>query len=176
MSNEQQTQQELQTHIDGILRRIRHTRSEWPQGMDELRSILQSALRAEAVEYLVNAAKRERLEFQWKLEELIDQVAPGAIEREDDAPPPEDDEEEEAAPKPDPNSGLHIPIRPEDLVPIYEDPRGIMIHRHKTDGRWVLTQVNPMTGQPQSMELQAEQKTQVQQELKGSPYWVEPQP
>ena len=73
----------------------------------------------------------------------------------------------------DPSGRVVAPLRPEDLVPIYEDPRGLLIHRHRIDGRWILTQVNPMSGQPQSMELSDAQKTQVQDELKGSPYWVE---
>lgn len=48
-----------------------------------------------------------------------------------------------------------------------------MIHRHAVDGRWFLTQVDPMSGQPQTMELGAEQRGQVQQELAGSPGWIE---
>ena len=170
--NELNSDKELADQVNTILRRIRHERSEWDGGMAELKVFLTGPHKGPARDIIEQAARRERLEFQWKLEELLDETAPpGTAKKSDEAnKDPEPEPELLGAPAP------VGPIRPDELVPIYDDPRGIMIHRHKPDGRWILTQINPMNGQPQSMELAEDQKAQVKQELQGSPYWVEEQP
>ncbi len=174
---------ELREAIDGILRRVRHDRDAWDAGFAELHAFLNGELESPARHLLEAAAKRERLEFQWKLEELLDATAaPSALAAKEAAAKKaeaaeqkalEDAEAELQKAKEVREQQAATPLRPEDLVPIYEDPRGIVIHKHSVDGRWVLTQINPMTGQPQSVELSDAQKTQVRAELAGSPYWLE---
>ncbi|MEO0325873.1 MAG: hypothetical protein AAF447_23185 [Myxococcota bacterium] len=174
---------ELREAIEGILRRVRHDRDAWEAGFAELHRFLSGELGSPARHLLEAAAKRERLEFQWKLEELLDATAApseraakeAAAKKADAAKQKalEDAEAELQKAKEEREQQASTPLRPEDLVPIYEDPRGIVIHKHAVDGRWVLTQVNPMTGQPQSVELNDAQKTQVRAELAGSPYWLE---
>ncbi|MEM1416717.1 MAG: hypothetical protein AAGH15_17600 [Myxococcota bacterium] len=174
---------ELKQAINAVLRRVRHERAEWDTGLAELHAMLNGPLAGPARHLLEAAARRERLEFQWKLEELLDataapseRAAKEAAQKKADAAEQkavEDAEAELQKAKEAREAQAATPLRPEDLVPIYEDPRGIVIHRHIADGRWVLTQINPMTGQPQSVELSEAQKTQVRAELAGSPYWLE---
>lgn len=178
MSDLPRNEDELKVHIDGILRRIRHGRELWDEGLGELRTILQSELKSVALHLIEAAARRERLEFQWKLQELVEEVAPPPPPKPEPAPeePAAEEPQAEAAPDGEETPEGEEPppgaLRTEDLIPIYEDPRGILIHQHRIDGRWVLTQVNPMTGQPQSMELSDAQRSQVKAELATSPYWV----
>ena len=40
-----------------------------------------------------------------------------------------------------------------DLDMVYQDPRGLVLHRTKTGERWFATQVDPRTGQPGTFEL-----------------------
>ena len=169
---------EMKAAIKGILRRIRHERDQWDGGFDELRALLTGELKSVALALLGAEARRERLDFQWKLQELLEEFAPPPPPKKE-AKPEEPPAEEPAAEEEEPVNeapgagGVVAPLRPEDLVPIYDDPRGILIHKHKTDGRWFLTQVNPMTGQPQTVELAEAHKSQVKEELKDSPYWLE---
>lgn len=108
----------------------------------------------------IETAKRgELLEIQWDLEEVLDATAPKKAE-----PPPKKVEE----PPPDPNR----PLTAKDLNLVYDDPRGIMLHKSKVGERWFLTQMDPNTGQPRTMELNPREIQQVQGQLAGSPYWV----
>lgn len=167
------TDDQMKQAIDAVLRRVRHDRDAWDAGFAQLRSYLEGELRQAARDLLRAAARRERLELQWKLEELLDatmtpeEKAKAEKAKAKAAAEAKKAEEEAAA------GNVVSPLRPEDLVPIYDDPRGLMIHRHRTDGRWFLTQIDPQTGQPQTVELPEHHKTQVKQELAGSPYWVE---
>ncbi|MAQ13915.1 MAG: hypothetical protein CMN30_03860 [Sandaracinus sp.] len=169
------SEEQLRERVAEILRRIRHERDQWDGGVDELKALFTGPMEGAARHLVEEAARREKLELQWKLEEMLEATAPPPPPQAK-KPEPEPEPEPEADDEPedeDPSGRVVAPLRPEDLVPIYEDPRGLLIHRHRIDGRWILTQVNPMSGQPQSMELSDAQKTQVQDELKGSPYWVE---
>lgn len=164
------TDLEMKTAIDDLLRTVRHERDQWDSAIATLRGYLEGDLKSVARDLVKAAAKRERLELQWTLDELLEDTAPPA--------PPEKKKEAAPArePAPEPEPPTNAPpgqLRPEDLVPIYDDPRGLMIHRHKIDGRWFLTQINPQTGQPQTMELGEHHKSQIQQELAGSPHWLE---
>jgi hypothetical protein len=174
---EQQTplsEEQLRDRVAEVLRGIRHDRATWDAGIDELKSLMVGSQEGAARHVIEEAARREKLELQWKLDEMLEATAP---------PPPPRPAEPEAPPEPEEPEGedddeqsvnrVVAPLRPEDLVPIYEDPRGLLIHRHRIDGRWILTQIDPRTGQPQSMELSDGQKKQVQDELASSPYWVE---
>ena len=168
---------ELREKVAEILRRIRHDRDQWDAGIAELKAFFTGPQEGMARHMVEEAARRERLELQWKLEEMLEATAPppppGAAKKEEPQAEPDEAEEEQPEEEEDPSGRVVAPLRPEDLVPIYEDPRGLLIHEHRIDGRWILTQVNPMTGQPQSMELSDAQKQQVKAELADSPYWVE---
>jgi len=159
--------------IDTLLKSIRHDRNEWEGGLAKLRELLTGPEKGMVRDHLETAARREPMEFQWRLEELLEATAPPKPKAAEKPPEPEEDEEEDEPEEEAEDPAVVAPLRPEDLVPIYDDPRGLMIHKHRIDGRWILTQLNPMTGQPQSVELQAAQKKQVQEELADSPYWLE---
>lgn len=164
------TDADMKTAIDDLLRAVRHERDQWDGAIATLRRWLDGELKSAARDLLKAAAKRERLELQWTLDELLEETAPPEPKKKA-APPPE----REPAPEPEapPTNAAPGQLRPEDLVPIYDDPRGLMIHRHKVDGRWFLTQINPQTGQPQTMQLEEHHKSQIQAELAGSPHWLE---
>lgn len=167
--------EQLQTAVKDLLREVRHERDRWGEALATLRGFLEGDLKSAARHIIEEQGRKEPLELQWQIEELLADTsdAPPAPE----TPEPEvDDEVPEASEAPnDPETAVVAPVRPEDLVAIYEDPRGIMIHRHAIDGRWFLTQVHPMTGQPQTVELAAQDRGDVQQQLAGSPYWIEKQ-
>ena len=177
------TEEEVRTFIDEVLAAARHERDQWDDAFGKLRTLLEGPMKSAARDLLGQAAKRERLEFQWKLDGLLEETAPPEPpkpEPKKPEPEPEAAEEPELIGNPPPQppgmgGGMGAPqqLRPEDLVPIYDDPRGLMIHRHKTDGRWFLTQIDPRTGQPQTILLAEDQKKQVETELAGSPYWLE---
>jgi len=168
------SEEALREKVAEILRGVRHERDQWDAGVEALRALLTGPQTGVARHVVEEAARRERLELQWKIEEMLEASAPppppGAKTR--DEPPPKPEDDRDPVPEADAPNRVVAPLRPEDLVPIYEDPRGLLIHEHAIDGRWILTQVNPMTGQPQSMELSDAQRAQVKQELADSPYWV----
>ncbi len=130
----------------------------------ELRELLLSADGNLAREEVEKALKGELLEVQWELEEALEDTAPKLPE----PPAPEPEPEPEPEPAPDPNAAL----RPEDLVPVYDDPRGLVLYKTKVGERWVATQVDPRTGQPQTFELMPQEIAQLKTQLQGSPYWL----
>jgi hypothetical protein len=105
----------------------------------------------------LEAAKRglQELEVRWEIDEVIEKLTPPP------APAPE-------KPQPDKNKQLSAA----DLNLVYDDPRGLMLHKTKVGERWFATQRDPRTGQPQTFELRAEEITQLKTQLAGSPYWV----
>ncbi|MEZ4238942.1 MAG: hypothetical protein R3F59_22880 [Myxococcota bacterium] len=107
----------------------------------------------------LEAAKREleELEVRWEVDEVIEALTP--------PPAPKEPEPEEAA---DPNR----PLTAADLNVVYDDPRGLVIHKTKVGERWFATQRDPRTGQPQTFELRPEEVSQLKTQLAGSPYWV----
>ena len=170
------SEDELRERVTAILRRIRNERDSWKAGIAEMEALMVGSQKGAARHVIEEAARRERLELQWKLDEMLEATAPPPPPKPEAPPPAEAEPDEMAEEDPSDQDGASrvvAPLRPEDLVPIYEDPRGLLIHRHRIDGRWILTQVNPMSGQPQSMELSDSQKQQIQTELATSPYWVE---
>jgi len=116
-------------------------------------------------DHLEVAKRQELLEIQWEIEEVIEATAPKKVEapKKPEPPPPPP----EAAPDPT------KPLTAKDLVLVYDDPRGLMLHKSKVGERWVATQVDPRTGQPQSFELHAQEITALKQQLAGSPYWLQ---
>jgi len=112
-------------------------------------------------QHLDEVRRGELLEVQWAIEEVLDAVAPKK------APPPAPEPEPEPEPE-DPNR----PLSASDLNLVYDDPRGLMLHKSKTGERWFATQVDPRTQSPQTFELHPQEVTQLKQQLAGSPYWL----
>jgi hypothetical protein len=114
-------------------------------------------------EHIDGALRGELLEVRWELEDVLEATAPAPPE-----PAPTQDE---------PDAGTDDSASDEDgaddeLVMVYDDPRGLVLHRTRDGTRWFATQVDPATGQPATFELPAHQIPAVQQQLAGSPYWV----
>ncbi len=145
--------------LDALIQRL--AAADW-KGRDAVKAeILTVAMadtdRAGVKDHLQECKRNLELEVRWEVDEVL----------EDLTPPPEPEPEEEPPPE-DPNR----PLRASDLDLVYDDPRGIRLHKAKTADRWFLTQADPYTGQPRMMELNPAEVTQVKQQLDGSPYWV----
>jgi len=115
------------------------------------------------IDFLEHAKKGlPKLELRWEVDEVIEAITP--------EPEPEPAEEVEEAPEApaDPNA----PLSAADLDLVYDDPRGLLLHKAKVGDRWFATQQNPQTGQPQTFELHPQEIAQLKQQLAGSPYWV----
>ncbi len=118
-----------------------------------------------AIREQVDGSRRgELLEIQWELEEVLERSAPPKPQAAAAPPPPPPKPEE----KPDPNR----PLTSKDLTLVYDDPRGLLLHKSKVGDRWFATQVDPRTQQPQTFELHPQEVAQLKQQLAGSPYWV----
>lgn len=148
--------------IDAIVARLRD--ATWKEREAVKASLLAAALECPdptAVVTRLEAAKREitDLEVRWEIDEVIEALVPPVA--------PEPEEEEEEAPE-DPNR----PLSAADLDLVYDDPRGLMLHRSKKGSRWFATQVDPYSGQPVTQEIPATQLEALKAQLRGSPYWV----
>jgi hypothetical protein len=108
-----------------------------------------------ARETVERALRGELLEVRWELEEVLERCTPKAPEP-------------KAPPKPEPPQEQEQ----DDMVLVYDDPRGLLLHRNRAGTRWFATQLDPRTGQPATFELPAQQVAAVKQQLSGSPYWV----
>ena len=108
-------------------------------------------------EHLAEAKKTLSLELRWEVDEVVEKLQP--------EPEPELEEEEEDD---DPNRQL----TQADLNLVYDDPRGLMLHKSKKGDRWFATQRDQRTGQPQTFELQEAEIEPLKTQLAGSPYWV----
>ena len=84
-------------------------------------------------EAIENCRKGELLEVQWELDDVLEATAPKK------AAPPKPPEAPKPEAPPDPNR----PLSAKDLTLVYDDPRGLMIHKSKVGNRWFLTQVDP---------------------------------
>jgi hypothetical protein len=125
-------------------------------------------------EFLDSARRGELLEVQWEIEEILEAVTPKS-------PAPEPVASATPAPaNPAPAPAVEEPPAPggarslsmRDLVMVYDDPRGLMLHTSKAGDRWFATQADPYTGQPQTFELRPAEVTQLKAQLARSPYWV----
>ncbi len=110
---------------------------------------------------LEHQKRGELLEVQWEIEEVLEAAAPKAPVP--DAPPP-------PAEPPPPANPQQISMK--DLVTVYDDPRGLLLHRTKVGERYFATQADPYTGQPQTFEIPAHEFNALKTKLAGSPYWV----
>ena len=122
-------------------------------------------------EYIDSVRKGELLELQWELEEVLEEATPVV---EDASAPSSEEVEEVEAPEAevvepeDPNRQLTAA----DLKIVYEDPRGLGLHKSKKGERWFATQVDPRSGQPRTFELHQQEVEQLKAQLAGSPYWI----
>ena len=153
------------TEIDAL---IQHLRDADEAGRVLIRDKLLSACQGDAgkdvQDYLATTARQEVLEVQWELEEVLETVNPPP-------PPPEPEEAEEAEEAGE--SAPKAPPQAADLDLVYNDPRGLAVHRTKDASRWFATQVDPRTGSPQTIELRDAEISQLKMQLSGSPYWVQ---
>ena len=114
-------------------------------------------------DHLEREARGQVLEIQWELEEIVEETTPEAPVA---AAPPEPE------PEPEPEPPADGRLTSKDLDVVYDDPRGLILHRTKDGVRWFATQVDPRTGQPQTFELHPTEIEQLKAQLAGSPYWV----
>ena len=151
--------------INTLIKRLRRaSEADRTAIKEELIAALKGPEAGAAREAIENAMKGELLEVQWELEEVLEATAPKkkVVQA---APPPEPPKEEAPPPK-------DKPLTSADLTLLYDDPRGLMLHKTKVGDRWFATQVDPRTGQPQTFELHPDEIRQVKAQLQGSPYWV----
>ncbi len=133
----------------------------------ELTELCSAAEGSTAREHIGRLMKGEVLTIQWDLEEIIEATAPKR------RPPPEEPKEAEPKePEPPPPPDPNQPLSQADVKLVYDDPRGLMLHRTHDGKRWLATQVDPRTGQPQTFELHSSEIAQIKRQLQGSPYWV----
>jgi len=146
--------------VDELIARIRELSSTEDAALGEAKgALLQLATGPDGRrvrEHIEGALRGELLEVRWELEEVLDEADPS-----EPAPAPVEEPAEE------PETGGD-----DDLVVVYDDPRGLVLHRNRGGDRWFATQADPRTGQPVTFELPPDQVEQVKQQLAGSPYWV----
>lgn len=121
-----------------------------------------------AVERLEDAKRGiDDLEARWEVDEVVGSFAPPPAE-----PEPEPEPASDAPPAPGSEGPPGAMPAASDLEVVYDDPRGLILHRSKTGARWFATQRDPMTGSPQTFEVPSTQVEQLKAQLAGSPYWV----
>ena len=145
--------------LDELIGRL--ARASWKE-RDPIKAELRAAAerfadRKSVLEHLESAKRGiEDLEARWEVDEVIEALTP---------PPTKEPEPEKPA---DPNK----PLTAADLNVVYDDPRGLVIHKTKVGERWFATQRDPRTGQPQTFELRSQEVEQLKTQLAGSPYWM----
>lgn len=152
--------------IDALVKRLRRANAAETAAIRKELVALASGPDGARVRDTLDTLKRgELLEVQWELEEIVELTSPRkpAAAAAPAAPPPE-----EEPPPPDPNR----PLTSADLRLVYDDPRGLMLHRSKVGERWFATQADPHTGQPQTFELHPQEVEQIKGQLQSSPYWL----
>jgi hypothetical protein len=157
---------DLQQHqaIDAILARLRQVGWKEREAVkEELLAEARAAADLKVVrEYLESCLKDLSLELRWEVEEVLEALKP----------PPAPEPAAEPEPEPEAPPADDGQLRMSDLQVVYDDPRGLMVYKHKTRDRWFAVQADPRTGQPQMFELHPTEVQQLKTQLKGSPYWV----
>jgi len=125
---------------------------------------------AAARELLEDAMKGELLETRWELEDVLEATAPKKAAPPNAEATPEAEAEAEAEPEPEPDP--NAPLTSADMDLVYDDPRGLVLHKSKKGERWFATQVDPATQQPNTFELHPQEISQLRAQLQGSPYWM----
>ena len=149
------TTQEVLEQADAIMGRL--ASAGWRE-RDGVKEELLSFARAnegtrELESHLEECRKGFPLEVRWEIEEVLEALRPAPAVEEEVV-----EEEEQAA--------------PDEMQVIYDDPRGLVIQRSGDGTRFMVTQRDPYTGQPQTVEVPAAQFAQIKSQLRGSPYWV----
>jgi hypothetical protein len=158
--------------VDDLIRALRKAVNDDPEPVKaELEALAKGPEGSTVRDHLGSLMGAELLPVQWELEEVLEASAPPPP-----APPADEDapaaDEPEPEPEPEPEEDPDRPLTSADLNLVYDDPRGLMLHKTKKGERWFATQVDPRSGQPQTFELQQQEISQLQQQLQGSPYWV----
>lgn len=168
--------------VDGLIRSLRKSVNDDPEPVKaELGALATGPEGSTVRDHLSSLMGEELLPVQWELEEVLEASAPPPA-----APPAESatTDEPEGGADTDPDAAADAdaeadeaedperPLTSADLNLVYDDPRGLMLHKTKKGERWFATQVDPRSGQPQTFELHEQEITQLQQQLQGSPYWV----
>jgi len=153
------TSSETLRQIDQVIDRLRAVGWKDRDAVrDELIALARAAVDPDPVRvHLATVRPGLPLELRWEIDEVLAAIAP---------PPPEpepDTTEEEPADR---------PLSASDLTLVYDDPRGLMLHKTKQGERWFATQRDPRTGQPQTFELHPHEVQQIKTQLSGSPYWL----
>lgn len=151
--------------VDALIAALRAASYAGREGVKaEMLTLARGPEGARVREHLEAKKREELLELQWEIEEVLEATAPPkpVVVPEKVEPPPPPPEPE------DPNR----PLTAKDLVLIYDDPRGLMLHKSKVGDRWFATQVDPRTGTPQTFELHPQEIAGIKQQLAGSPYWL----
>ena len=98
---------------------------------------------------------KEKIPVQWELEEIIDVLDPPKVKE-----VVEDDPSKRQ-------------LRSNELIHIYQDPRGLSLFASKVDGRWVVMQMDPRTGGIHRQEIPEEGVSQIKASIPPtSPYWL----
>ncbi|TNE85805.1 MAG: hypothetical protein EP330_24525 [Deltaproteobacteria bacterium] len=147
---------DVQQVIEPIIARLKS--ADWKAReaiKDELLAAAEAHEDRDAMKRVLEEAKKGLdLERRWDVDEVLEALQPPP------EPEPEPEEEEEQA------AG-----QPR-MVLVYDDPRGLRLHRTEDGSRWFATQPDPYTGQPQTFEVPPAQVAQLKAQLQGSPYWM----
>lgn len=155
-------------HVDQLVARLRVASVKEREPLKEaLLALARGPDGASVRDHLEGVRRGELLEVQWELEEVLEATAPKKPEAAKPIPPPPPPSPPPEE-KPDPNRQLSA----KDLVVVYDDPRGLVLHKTKVGDRWFATQFDPRSGQPMTFELSPAEVEQVKKQFAGSPYWV----
>ena len=156
--------------VEAIQELIAEIQGADPSRQEEIYAALEAMCLGEnsqdAMDQIEKQARSQVLTIQWALEELVERCTPETkevSEPAEEAPPTE-----EAPPQEDPNA----PLTAADVDVVFQDPRGLILYRTKDGKRWLATQVDPRTGQPQSFEIPPHEVADLKLQLANSPYWV----
>ncbi|MFT5583078.1 MAG: hypothetical protein ACI9VR_000655 [Cognaticolwellia sp.] len=165
-------------HIDALISEIKTADEDRIEAIKaELITACSGAEGKRVREHIENDMKSLVLVIQWELEEVLEATAPAPPRAPEPDPAPKP--EPEAAPEAASEAASEVgeppaegdPLTAADLDMVYDDPRGLVLHRTKDGKRWFATQVNPNTKEPQTFELHPQEIQQLQTQLAGSPYW-----
>tara|TARA_B100000683_G_C12383888_1_gene512508 strand:- start:236 stop:748 length:513 start_codon:yes stop_codon:yes gene_type:complete len=145
----------MEQKIKSIIQQFyRASEEESEELKNELISMVNKYGKSSVVSALESGKKKELLRVQWKIEEVLEIINP-----------PKKVEEVED----DPSSRR---LRMSEIELRYADPRGLRLYSSKVDSRWVMMRMDPQTGGMMQQEIDGSQAQQIQQQLAGSPYWL----
>lgn len=153
-------------HIDALIKELKDADDERQEAIKaELIAACQAEGGRAVRDHIESSSRSQVLLVQWELDEVLEATAPAPVAPPEPEPEPTPEEPEPAS------EDTEKPLTAADLDMVYDDPRGLVLHRTKDGKRWFATQVNPQTGQPQTFELHPQEIDQIKAQLAGSPYW-----